>query len=815
MNEKKNPKNQMLSTKEKNADDKRWYKDFADDLDSQHNSLLYSENNRNSRISELKRMKVNYDLFNDILDISELAYVCQPFGASVGELPASMVNRDISSGKIKAILGMESKRPFDWKVVAVNREATTRKEGIYFSKIRESVVNDIMQPIRVRVEQESEEQNRGKELTQEEKIKIQKEIEERIKSETPEEAKKYMEREHQDPAEVLYHQLLEYLIEKCQLKRKFNKGFKHLNLSASEIYYVGILNKEPEAWVVNPMRFSCDPNSENDFIEEGEWAVCEYKMSPSIIIKYLGDELSEDEIKTIYESWHGDTAINYKDFFSIDEGYNNYDNNNNISVLHCVKKSLREVAFLTYLDENDEEQVVQVNEEYELNADAGDISLEYEWLPEVYEVWKIKTYEPIYVKARPIPGQLRDMDNLYHCPLPYYGAKIDALNSKATALMDRLRNYQYFYNIISFRVELLIASDKGKKVLMNINTIPDSAGINIKQWQYFMESSPYMWYDPSEEGNSGGYTDASTVAKVIDLSLISDIQKYIDILEHIRISAGKSVGITDAVEGQIGPNEAASNARQNLTQTSHILEPYFELHNHVKKNVMQALIEMAKITYAEHKPKKLTYLLDDMSLRTLELDIDLLSETSIGLFVSNSTKAEDTRQLMIQLAHAALQTQKIELSDVISTINQSSATEAEEVLKVAEQNRKEFEMSMSQQNQKAAAEEAERERQRDREKHEENLEKIKLKGEIDLNKEIVKSSLIGASFNPDQDADNDGVNDFLEIARDGLNAEVKRENVKLQKDKFEHQKVVDDKKLKQVDKKLKIDAKKAEQKNNS
>lgn len=116
---------------------------------------------------------------------------------------------------------------------------------------------------------------------------------------------------------------------------------------------------------------------------------------------------------------------------------------------------------------------------------------------------------------------------------------------------------------------------------MNINAIPDSMGIDIKKWQYFMESTPYMWYNPNEEGS--GYQDANTIAKVIDLSLVSDINKYMEIAEHIRQQAGRSVGITDQVEGRIESSEEVGNTRQSIIQSSHILEWYFDIHNKFKK----------------------------------------------------------------------------------------------------------------------------------------------------------------------------------------------------------------------------------------
>ena len=80
---------------------------------------------------------------------------------------------------------------------------------------------------------------------------------------------------------------------------------------------------------------------------------------------------------------------------------------------------------------------------------------------------------------------------------------------------------------------------------------------------------------------------------------------------------------------------------------------------------------------------------------------------------------------------------------------------------------------------------------------------------------IVQSSIMGASFNPDQDADNDGLNDFMEVAKYGLDAEIKRRNVQLQENKLEHQKMIDDKELKQQDKKLSIEERKLNKPNTS
>ena len=784
---------ERLSLSQKDANSKEWYKRKADDLDKSHTDLDIGYDG----VSRRRKKKVNYDLFNNKLNLKDFEYVCQPFGSESGELPAKMENRDISSSKIKAIMGMEIKRPFTWNVIAVNPEATTRKEQEEFGRIRDWVIGEIVRPIRQEAEMKAAQEAKGRELTREEQEQIQAQIEEEIAAKTPDETRKYMQREHQDIAEVLHQQLLQYVVQKCDVRRKFNVAFKHALLSAEGIMYVGILNGEPELWNINSLDFNYSSIPGLEDVKDAEEASCEYRMTPSTVVRYFGSELTKKNIDDLYsvnktgsyndriERWLDDDSDTGSSFYLKDES-------NTVRVLHTVWKSLRKIGFLTYTDEDGEVQEMIVDENYKENKEAGDINIDWEWIPECYETWKIK--DDIYVQMRPIPGQFKDLDNLYKCNLPYYGAIYDNMNSEPTSLMDRLKIFQYYYNIIMYRLELLIASDKGKKVLMNIGAIPSSAGMDMKKWQYFMESTPYMWYDPQEEGNT--YADANTIAKVIDLSVASDMNKYIEIAEYLRTQAGRSVGITDAVEGQIGPNDAVSNTNQNLIQSSHILEWYFDTHSHTKRNVLQALIETAKVAYSNSNKKKLTYFLDDLTKQTINLDTGLLDSETVGVFLVSSSKAEETKDTIRQLAHAAMQTQSAKLSDIVSMIRQESIVEMEETLLAAEQEAAERESKMQQATLKAQAEEAERGREFRREEFAMEINRDKKKEEEKRKTVLAQAALTGMSFNPDADSDGDGENDFFEIAKHGLNVEIQRDKIQLDKDKFNQSKMVDNEKLK-------------------
>ena len=798
---------QRLTRAQKEANDKKWFKDQLRSLNkiSFSTGSMFGLTNLGRGISDYRRMKVNYDLFNNVINKADFEHVCYPFGKEAGELPADFTNKDIISGKIKALLGMEMRRPFSWKVVATNPEATTRKEEEEFSKLKDFVINSIIAPIKQKIELEQAQATKGQELSTEEKQKIEEEVAQKLKTMTPQEVKRYMARDHQDPAEVLAHQLLQYLIQKENIRMKFNKGWKHGLISGKEIFWVGIVNGEPILKVVNPLNFDYDKSSEKDFIEDGDWACYEMSMTPSEIAKYFGSELTNVELDELYESYNNTNSLPDAAFTFREDGVSV---NLGIRVIHAEWKALKPFKFIYGIDpETGEPYEDVVDESYKMNIEAGDYKEEIVWIPTKYEGYQIGNDK--FAMLREVPGQHKDLNNLYTCKLSYIGSTYDNLNSSTTSLVDRMKYYQYFFNILWYRIELLIGSDDGKSLLLNANLIPKSSGLDIEKWMYYFKVNKLGLLDPTEEGNKGNQ-NIGEAAKEIDMSLVSDIQKYMQLAEYIERRCGESVGITKQIEGQIGSEEAVRNTQQALVQSANILEPYFDMHNLIKRNVLQALIETAKVAYSELQPKSLSYVLDDMSVAMLSPDYELLENSTYGLFVSNSMKADETLQTMQQLSHAALQNQQVELSDVLMIMNSESTQEAEELLKVAEANRVEREQSIQQQQMQAQQQEAEAQRNWEREKmakeHEYRMAEIDLKGEKDIQKQVILSM----GFNEDKDLDKDGMPDVLEVAKFDLDANIKQrkqdlDEKKLEQQKKEHEdnKALEEKKIKaQVAKKI-------------
>jgi len=754
--------NERLTRKQKEANNFKWYREKADSYDNTSSSEAIGYGD----ISEEKRMQVSYDLFNNILDLSELEYVCKPFGAEQGELPATMSNKDISSNRIKSVVGKELNIPFKPIILAVNSEATTRKETAETEKIKEYVVSQIMRPIQQQIELKYQEELKGK-LTPQERQQIEAQIEQETQAMTPVDVKKYMKRKHQDPAEVQGQQILNYLTREQSTKRKFNNGFKHAALSAYEVYFVGLINNKPTLKVINPMRYRYGKNPNLEFLEDAEWCCVDYPMTKSEVVRHF--TLTTSEIDEVYSMISQNYTQHIADnmFSSTSVKEEEWDT---VTVKHIQFNGLRRVGWLDYLDEDEVLQTkMLVDEEYKLNKEAGDVHIQWEWIPEAYEVWKIGP--SIYKNMGPVQGQIKTKDNLKDTPKKsYYGAVYDNTNSEPTSIMDRLKGYQYLYNIIWYRIELLTASDEGKKVLMNILGVPDSMGMDMKTWQYYSKSTPYMWYNPEEEGMQNG--DVNQVAKILDLSLASDISKYLSLAQSIEQQGGKSVGITDPVLGETAVSERVTNNQQNLVQTSYILEPYYYLHNEVKKNALQALLDVARIGYLNSDVEVLNNVLDDMSRELIYLDKELLASSQLGLFIEDGVSAEKLKAEVQGLAQAALQNQKVEMSDVLKVLREDSIQEASETLEVAEETRIEREQANAEAERKFKAEEADKERQWEKDKmsteHTYKINEIEAKGKQD----IQKQAMLSIGFNEDKDFDKDGQLDVLEVAKQGINAQV-------------------------------------------
>lgn len=775
----------MTTQAQKNANGHRWYKNLADNMCHRAfgGSLGGGGNGRYAS------MKTNYDLVNNKLNLKDFEYILKPYGKEVGELPANFTNRDIISPKLKAIQGLELSRAFNYGVVATNDSALETRREFEFKMRKENLTKTLIAPIRAKIEQEKLAAMQGRPLSQEEQQKIQQEIEEELKSMTPQQITTFMGRTYKANHEIMAEQLVTGVSREIHLNDLFNRGIIHAVTAAIELYYIGEgSNGKTEVKVVNPLRVDFSKSNESLFIEESDWIVVEYVMTKSQVVTMFHDDLTNAEIKKIYRddysSFSNMTAdvsdLKFMSFFTDDEG-TGY-NNALVKVSHCQKRSLRKVGFLTTINDNGFETEEVVDDTYKINYEAGDIKIEWKWIPEIHEVWKIGP--DIYARMRPVPDQYTQ--DIFDVKLSYCGGVYDNTNSEPVSLVDRLKPYQYLYNIILYRIELLLAKDQGKILLMNIDALPRSAKMDTKKFMYFLKANNIAFYQTSQEGKRYD-ANAGSIGKEIDMSFAQNVSYYMDLANSIKLAAGESVGITPAMEGQIGKYEGKGNVQQSLAQSSLQLEPMFHMHNRIKANVLQRILEVTKTTILRQDTQFINYMTDDLTAMSLKIDVEALGENHHYLYVEDTHKANKIKETIERLTEVAVHSQKINLSAVAKVLQADGIASSEEILRQSEEEFAQQQALQAQSLEQLRLSGEEQKRAFEKEKWAHELEVVVVKERERRETEIQKTLILGMGFNEDKDADNDGMPDTFEVAKYGLEADLKTRKMDLDERKFAHQ----------------------------
>jgi len=749
---------------------------------------------------------VNYDLVNGILNQGDFEYITKPYGITPrAYIPEEMQNFPIVVDSLKALEGEMLKRPNNVRVYATNPEAFNEMINEKTQLIQEVVIQQIKQG---RMEAAIA---ANPELAEDEEALA--EMEENIM--TPDEIEQNM-KDFRDSYEKLGNELLNYFNHQLNLKHKFYKAFKHGLISGKEVYATPIVNGEPNLLVINPLYFDCDKDPDLDFIHEGEWAVAYYRMTPSNVVNTYHEFLTEDQIERIYRAKNKNSlTVQVQDGWEIDMvDIDDWRGNNGrigingdekartyVVVRHCVWRDWYKIGYLTYLDEEGVEQLIQVPEGYKMNKEAGDLHIEWDWLPEIREMTCID--EDIWVKGQAVEDIPKDPDNPYYCPLPYTGILHNNLNSVETSLVDIMKPYQYFYNIVHRKLQEELASDKGQKLLANINQIPTSAGIDLAKWQYYMEIDGVIWVNPNEEGNRGN--NDLTSWRSVDLSAARSINQKIELLEYIEGKCKASAGINNARLGQQGNNELVGTTQQQIVQSSNLTESWFAVHDMGKRYAIKMLLDTAKIAYQKFPNKKISYILSDMSKKIIELDVEKLSCSVWGIFVSNATEDIQMYNELKQLSQAAIQNQSITLAGLAKTIR-SGATPGD-IIKAIEDG----ENKMQQRQQEA--EEANRQlqaeiaqKQMELKLLEMELEKYKIDTQNETNIKVAEINTF--RFQKDSDIDNNEVPDWLEIEKFKSDKDVKKEELEFKKKESSIKQSIEMQKLalknKEIDTDLKI-----------
>lgn len=705
-------------------------------------------------------MQTYYNLYNSIFDEKDFKRITNPFKVEDG-FPVTPQDFNIIRPKVDLLIGEETKRPLNFKVVRTSQEAVSELQ----EKGKEMLLNYIMASITAR-------------MSEEEAAQYQQQLD-NGEIMPPEEIGKYLDKSYKDVIENTAYHTLTYLREKLNFDNEFIKGWKDALIAGTEIYYVGVLNSEPYLERVNPLYFSYDKSPDLEFIEDGTWCCRRMRMPYTEIYDRYYDKLTEKDLNKLEEMMTGRPSNDIGDKGPIDNVnhinmhiYDNpmYDQNTryNINVWHCCWKSFKKIYYVTYLDETGTPQVEIANEDYQKTGQ--EISVEPDWVVEVWEGYRAGT--DLYFGIQPLEYQHVSIDNPNSQKLPYTGAVYSNTNSKPRSLVSILKPLQYMYIVLWYRLELAIARDKGKVINMDIAQIPKSMGITPERWLHYLSSVGVNFINPYEGNPSdpnGSRASSFNQFSSVDLTMGNVIAEYIQLMDKIEYLAGVISGITEQRQGQVSTHELVGNVERSVLQSSHITEPLFWVHAQCKRRALNMLLNTAKGAWEETGKKKLSYIFDTGERAFLDIDSRFYYE-DMDVFVSDTSKDLQNLQALKQLIQPAMQNgaSLLEAAEVLTTDNLN-------LLKQKLMDMQKRQEEVQQQQQQAEQEQAVQLQQMQNEQREQELmlEEAKMdleryKIDQDNQTKIVVAEISAYRGTEDKDIDMNGVSDPIEIGKQAL-----------------------------------------------
>jgi len=727
---------------------KSWRKDNVDAADKF--SFYHNEVVRQT----LKNKIINLNLYNGIVDIRDLHNTVNPHQIDASFIPDNIPHHPVMNAKVDLLIGEEINRRFDYKVLVTNHDAISTKEEELKKELKQKMISYF-------------ERNYSKE-----------ELEEKYK-----ELEDFLKYDYQDIRERLATQILQHYSSEQNFKRTFNNGFKDALIMAEEIYQIDIISNEPELKKLNPLKVHCVRSGKSEKIEDSDLIILEDHWNPGRIVDTFYEELKPDDIDYIMDYSTKRTNNSYTDddnnhvllrdgyvghgggpaggldaMFNLAEVNGHYfgsdytDENGNIRVLRVYWKSLKKIKKVKYYDEFGDVEYKYRSEEYIEDKTRGEESKNL-WVNEWWEGTKLG--KDIYIQMKPKKVQYNKVSNPSFCSPGIIGEVYNTNQGRAVSLVDKMKNYQYLYDVIWDRTNKSIATNYGKIFELDLAKVPDNW--EIEKWMHFAVTNKIAVVDSFKEGNKGASTGKlaggmNTVGgRAIDMETGNYIQQHMQLLEFIKLEMGEIAGVSRQREGQISNRETVGGVERSVNQSAHITEYWFSKHDDVKIRVLTAFLETAKIALKNNK-KKTQFILDDQTTKLLDLSDDSISEADYGLTLTSGTKATELEQSMKQYAQAFIQ-KGGPLSVITDIYFSGSISEMRKKLEKAENNMNKQNQQQQEQANKIKQQELQQQAQKEQKEQERADRELNIKDNISKRQEETKRYVANLKNSDDGVAD--------------------------------------------------------------
>ena len=323
------------------------------------------------------------------------------------------------------------------------------------------------------------------------------------------------------------------------------------------------------------------------------------------------------------------------------------ENNSLFEVWHVVWRGEAKQGVLTYINELGLETTRIVEEDYELNKQAGDISIEWIYKPQVYEGYRIGgRYNSIYpIKARPIAFNREGK-------LPYNGIMEVLPMMGKFSIIKLVTPYQVMRNIFAYHREMVIAKNK-----MLILILPESLiASDTEDKLYRLQADGVLPIDDSEDTNSLKMQQI----RLLNANMGDYITQLTNLMESTKLEAREMVDMNMQRYGDIAQSAGAATTQEAISRSSMGMVILVQMFDEFRKADYNRDLDYCKLAFVEGLD---TSYWDELGERRyISLDIDSFIGSDYSTTVRNDSKELDKIQQLRQWAFSAAQNGDLDMA---------------------------------------------------------------------------------------------------------------------------------------------------------
>ena len=323
------------------------------------------------------------------------------------------------------------------------------------------------------------------------------------------------------------------------------------------------------------------------------------------------------------------------------------DNNNLFEVWHVVWRGEARQGILTYVNEMGFTTTRVVEENYQLNPEAGDINIDWAYEPQVYEGYRIGTrWTGVYpIKARPIAYQRNGK-------LPYNGIMEVLPMFGKFSIIELITPFQIMRNIISYHREMVIAKNK-----MLILLLPESLIAGDEEDKIYKMAADGTLVVNDEEDNTG---QKMAQVRLLNANLGDYINQLSQLIEQIKMDARELVDMNMQRYGEIAQSAGSTTTQEAIARSSMGSVIIVAMFDEMRKHDYQRDLDFGKLAYADGL--QTTFFDDKHNRRYLSLDVNSYIMSEYGILVKNEQKELDKINQLRQWAFSAAQNGDLDMA---------------------------------------------------------------------------------------------------------------------------------------------------------